>query len=263
VIDDFVSGAKKRCLKQNAVPSIFPWNQRQILKCLSLTSKKALQPLTSDKQDSLHDFDADLNAKGVELQCISDNSEHMDNSSCTTDLQMGSVELKLANLECMLSTTQNKLAETESKLADTENKLAPAECRLADSESKLADTERKLADTECKLADAEIALADSEKKLKRSLFRLENIKYDDNLIKLYAGFNDHDILVAFLQSDAKVMRQWSGRRSGCNYDDVKVGPTFKLPLEEQLFMTLVRLLEQDIAYRFNISQASVSRITST
>ena len=63
------------------------------------------------------------------------------------------------------------------------------------------------------------------------------------------------------------MRQWSGRRSACNYDDIKVGPTFKLPLEEQFFMTLVRLrlglLEYDMAYRFNISQASVSRITNT
>ena len=193
---------------------------------------------------------------------------------------MGDVELKrkLTDLECILSDTKKKLAETESKLEDAESKLAGAECRLANSETKLADTEskladmeRKLADTESKLSEAEKALADSEIKHKRSLFRLENVKCDNNLIKLYTGFNDHETLVAFfeeiLQSDAKMMRQWSGRRSGCDYDDVKVGPTFKLPLEEQFFMTLVRLrlglLEHDIAYRFNISQSSVSRITST
>ena len=38
-----------------------------------------------------------------------------------------------------------------------------------------------------------------------------------------------------LECDAKVMRQWSGRRSGCSYDDVKVGATYKLPLHEQFF----------------------------
>ena len=277
-LDDFVSGAKKRCLKQHAVPSIFPWNQKQ--KRTSLTSKKVLQPITCDScdnQDSLLHCDADLNVSSVELQCI---YEDMDDSSCTRDLHMGDVELKrkLTDLECILSDTKKKLAETESKLEDAESKLAGAECRLANSETKLADTESKLADMECKLAgtesklsEAEKALADSEIKLKKSLFRLENIKCDDNLIKLYTGFNDHETFVAFyeeiLQSDAKMMRQWSGRRSGCNYDDVKVGPTCKLPLEEQFFMTLVRLrlglLEHDIAYRFNISQASVSRITST
>ena len=277
-LDDFVSGAKKRCLKQNAVPSIFPWNQKQ--KRTSQTSKKALQPITCDscdKQDNLLNCDADLNVNSVELQCI---CEDMDDFSCTRDLQMGDVELKrkLTDLECILSDTKKKLAETESKLEDAESKLAGVECRLANSEtklanteSKLADMERKLADTESKLSEAEKALADSEIKLKRSLFRLENVKCDNNLIKLYTGFNNHETLVAFfeeiLQSDAKMVRQWSGRRSECNYDDVKVGPTFKLPLEEQFFMTLVRLrlglLEHDIAYRFNISQASVSWITST
>jgi len=299
-LDDFVSGAKKRCLKQNAVPSMFPWNQGQ--KRTSLTSEKALQPITydsCDKQDSSLNFDSNLNNNSVEMQCICEDivdssCEQMDGSNCYSDLQMEDVELgrKLVDLECSLSDTKKKLAETESKLEDAEKKLAEAECRLADSETwltdaetrladterkladtehKLADTERKLADTESKLSETEKAFVDSEKKFERSLFRLENIKCDNNLIKFYTGFNNHETLVAFyeeiLQSDAKVMRQWSGRRSACNYDDIKVGPTFKLPLEEQFFMTLVRLrlglLEYDMAYRFNISQASVSRITNT
>ena len=41
-----------------------------------------------------------------------------------------------------------------------------------------------------------------------------------------------------------------------------VGISCSLPLQEQLFMTLVRLrlglLEHDLAFRFNISQATVS-----
>ena len=114
-------------------------------------------------------------------------------------------------------------------------------------------------------------LEGTENKLSRALFRLENIKDDNNLIKFYTGFTDYKILMAFynevLESDALFMRQWSGQRSKCEYEDVKVGPSYKFPLKEQFFMTLVRvkleLLELDIATRFGISQASVSRITNT
>ena len=37
VLSDFCSKSGRRYLKQNAVPSVFPWNQRQ--KCLTSTSK--------------------------------------------------------------------------------------------------------------------------------------------------------------------------------------------------------------------------------
>ena len=79
------------------------------------------------------------------------------------------------------------------------------------------------------------------------------------------------MLIAFyeeiLEPDASVMRQWSGKRSEFDYDEAKVGPSYKLPLIEQFFMTLVRirlaLPEVDIANRFGVSQASVSRIMDT
>ena len=64
-----------------------------------------------------------------------------------------------------------------------------------------------------------------------------------------------------------VMGQWSGQRSESHYDDIKVGPSCKLPLLEWFYLTLVRLrlglLVLDVANRFGISQASVSQITNT
>ena len=70
-----------------------------------------------------------------------------------------------------------------------------------------------------------------------------------------------------LEPDALVMRQWSGGCSGSTYDDSKTGPKYKLPLLEQFYLILVRLRtgfpEIDIANRFNVSQATVSRITNT
>lgn len=93
----------------------------------------------------------------------------------------------------------------------------------------------------------------------------------DDLVKFYTGFPDHITLLAFyeeiLESDAKVMRQWDGKRCKGNYDELKCGRICKLPLMEQFFMTLVRLHlglpELDLAQRFNVSQSSVSRITLT
>ena len=70
-----------------------------------------------------------------------------------------------------------------------------------------------------------------------------------------------------LEADALLMRQWSGKRSGRDYSDVKAGPPCKLPLIEQFFLTLVRLRTGfpvlDIANRFGVSQSTVSRITNT
>ena len=113
-------------------------------------------------------------------------------------------------------------------------------------------------------------LSQTESNLRRSVFCFENIK-DDELIKFYTGFPDKGTLMAFyeeiLEDNAKVMRQWEGKRSKDHYDDTKTGWPHKLPLMEELFLTLVRLrlglLEQDLANRFNISVSSVSRITAT
>lgn len=63
------------------------------------------------------------------------------------------------------------------------------------------------------------------------------------------------------------MRQWRGADSKDDYPEAKCGRRCKLPLLEQFFMTLVRLrlglLEHDLAYRFDLSQATVCRITLT
>ena len=90
------------------------------------------------------------------------------------------------------------------------------------------------------------------------------------MVKFYIGFSDYKALSAFyeiLESDAKVMRQWEGKNSKDDYDDIKAGRACKLPLLEQLFLTLVclhlGLLELDLANRFGISKSSVSRIVST
>lgn len=114
-------------------------------------------------------------------------------------------------------------------------------------------------------------LSEANNTISKSVFCLKNIKEKEELIKFYTGFPDYPTLLAFyetlLEADAKVMRQWDGKNSKDNYDEVKCGRTCKLPLLEQFFLTLVRLrlglFELDLANRFSLSQATVSRLTTT
>ena len=121
-----------------------------------------------------------------------------------------------------------------------------------------------------KLEEMSLQLEELQTKHEKSLFRLENIKGDNYQIDLYTSFSDYDTLHFYrtiLESDAKVMRQWRSDESKDSYAEEKTGRSHKLPLLEQLFLTLVRLclgvLEFDLANRFGISQLSVSRITAT
>lgn len=132
---------------------------------------------------------------------------------------------------------------------------------LQDGMESVCDLDPSIADLQKEILELKLKLSEAQNKLERSLFRLENIKNDDSLVKFYTGFADYGTLMAFyeeiLVSDASVMRQWSGRRSECDYDETKVGPACKLSLFEQFFLTLVRirlgLPELDVAVRFGIS----------
>ena len=68
----------------------------------------------------------------------------------------------------------------------------------------IQDLQQEVFELKSKLQEAEI-------KLSRCIFRLENFKGDDTMIKLYTGFTDHETLMAFyqeiLEADAAV--EWA------------------------------------------------------
>ena len=74
-------------------------------------------------------------------------------------------------------------------------------------------------------------------KYENSLFRLKNIKHDE--VIFHTGFPD--FFKNILDSDAMVMKQWSGCQSKESYTEIKSGRSCKLPLLEQFILTLVRL----------------------
>ena len=143
--------------------------------------------------------------------------------------------------------------------------------RVWELEQVVRELKAKQQELELEVKELKDKLHKSENNVSQQLFRLENIKQTDSLIKFYTGFPDFDTLMIFyeeiLKDDAEEMRMWKGKDCKDNFDEFKCGRPHKLPLLEQFFMTLVRLhlglLEVDLANRFGVSQSTVSRTTLT
>ena len=217
------------CLKANAVPSVFPWNA-EIHQRTSNTSKKAAQPCDVESREYVTDLAfVGSNSDGEEVQYDSDHFVESDIKDSEAEIQR--LKLQVSQLKLQVSQLKLQVSQLQGELEEARNSAT------------------------------------------RSLFRVENIKDKNELVRFYTGFPDHGILLAFyeqiLESDAKVMKQWDSRRCGDPGEatDVKYGPSCKLPLLEQLFLTLVRLrlgsFETDLAIRFGLSQSSISWITTT
>lgn len=137
--------------------------------------------------------------------------------------------------------------------------------------SELDRLKSKVIELELKIKELENELQKAEAKAESELFRLQNIKNNNDLVKLYTGIPDYATLMIFyeeiLKEDAEVMRIWKGKHCKDDFDELKCGRSQKLPLLEQFFVTLVRLRmafpELDLANRSAVSQSTVSHITMT
>lgn len=105
--------------------------------------------------------------------------------------------------------------------------------------------------------------------LEQLKFRLSNIKNDDIKVSFYTGFTSYGILDAlftFLGPSVESLSYSKFESENQRGNSKRCRPRTLPPLEE-FFLTLVRLrlglMEQDLAYRFGISQSTVSRITTT
>lgn len=106
-------------------------------------------------------------------------------------------------------------------------------------------------------------------KIESFRFGLERFGSDPNLLNFYTGFKDYKMLKDFylgLESHAKVMTTWKQKQRG-SLSTATFPKSEKTGLIDQLFMFLCRiklgLFEQDLAVRFDISIATVSRILIT
>ena len=100
-------------------------------------------------------------------------------------------------------------------------------------------------------------------------FRIEQIANDNKLVHFYTGFEDYEKLIICYKFLGPCVSQLSYWKKGVGERDLletRGAPRLLTPLNE-FFLVLCRmrlgLLEQDLAFRFGISQPTVSRICIT
>ena len=118
-------------------------------------------------------------------------------------------------------------------------------------ETKLKETEKDLKEAECNL-------------LKQ--FRVESISDNDQKVKFYTGFSTFAALMVCFNFLGPCVNKLAYRSTAAEEKSNKGRKRILSPLNE-FFLLLVRLrlglFEKDLAYRFGISQSSVSRILIT
>lgn len=124
-------------------------------------------------------------------------------------------------------------------------------------ESLLKDNEGLKKDLEC-----------AQSLLVKERFRLDNFKGDNAKIAFHTGFPSYGAFSAFYNFLGPAVNElcYSSKHKDGQEETKRCRPRILPPLEE-FFLTMVRLrlglMEQDLAYRFGISQATVSRIVFT
>ena len=104
--------------------------------------------------------------------------------------------------------------------------------------------------------------------LDRQKFRLSNIADNDKMVAFYTGFPSYACLKACFNFLGPAVHQLTRTANASSDSSLrKGGRPCTLPPLEEFFIVLVRLrlglMEQDIAFRFGISQSTVSRVTIT
>lgn len=142
--------------------------------------------------------------------------------------------------------------------------------------SKLRDQIAKLQQDIEQLQFQVANLEEENKRIQSKRFTIKDIEHSDHLVQLYTGLQNakvFELLADKLRDKAVRLHYVRGSESNTpkahqlGENRKKPGPQRKTSVEEELFMTLVRLRqglsEEDLAFRMKVSQSTVSRIVIT
>ena len=117
-------------------------------------------------------------------------------------------------------------------------------------------------------------MSESESKLKSAQLRISSVEYDDKMIQFYTGFTSYKLLKAcfdFLGPAVENLNYWGQVKDvesnndtfdGSDKSSQSKGRHRTLCPIDEFFLVMIRLrlglLEKDLAYRFGISQSTVS-----
>lgn len=216
---------------------------------------------------------------------ISDNQENLNpnipddvvpsyNEENSPDIQNNMFcELNSAALDPSIDHCYDKNRVSEEPLL---SRLQPCPYSLCSHCAKQRDKITHLTQELQQLRDRICELEKEIKQMKAKRFTIQDIEHSDKLVQMYTGLQNvkvFNLLADKLREKAGRLQYVRGSSSNATKhhqleaNRKKPGPERGTTVEEELFITLVRLRqglsEEDLAFRMKVSQATVSRIVST
>jgi len=183
------------------------------------------------------------------------------------------VELESVNIPCQ---EYGFLSVTTDKAEAVKNKQELLMEQIKDKEEEVKrlkrclEVERKELEEELieKMKQLELERElrkELESVFQQSLFNIDNIKSNSELLRFYIGFPNYEvfsIVLSFLGRDSASKHIYSNTEQNDAQKRERAGPKRTLSVEEEFLHVLccykVGLLEEDLAARFRISQSLVS-----
>ncbi|XP_064455087.1 uncharacterized protein LOC135366348 [Ornithodoros turicata] len=241
---NYVSGTKR--LKEGAVPSVFNFPSKP-----AGPRRKPPKDRSAQNTSGVIADDVEMGNSFVESQA----------PTCTP----GYAEItSVRNTEKDL---EKELQEVKEELRVTNEKLLRSERKTRFLEDELKHTKQALLRVTRELELAQETLKKLERKVGRQ-FSVERFKSNDEDMRFYTGLPSYAVFTSVLNflnpgEHGENIKAWSRTQT----DSPKMGRPRSLTVENEFFLFLVRLrlglFEKDLADRFCVSTATVSRICIT
>ena len=137
---------------------------------------------------------------------------------------------------------------------------------------KMAEDNPELIEIIRELQEKVTSLEKDNLKLRERMITLDDIQRSEKLCSFYTGFPNYGTFKAlfdYLKDAAVTKRNWRGGETAnkSHFSDGfqrKPGPNSKLTLEEEFLIVMIRLkvglFQKDLALRFGLSEATISRV---
>ncbi|XP_078063802.1 uncharacterized protein LOC144489831 [Mustelus asterias] len=155
--------------------------------------------------------------------------------------------------------------ELGSKISELQMQNASLRCERETLERKLRKVQEQLDSTSSTVLFLSKQVKEKEGRVKEAAFSIDNMKSSNKWVRFHTGFDSHAKFEAFLHFVTQDPGLCSGKiRGNIARGRLDAGPHSTLSHADQLLLVMCRLrlglLLQDLAYRFKISETTVSRV---
>ena len=235
---------RKVSLKPESVPTIF-----------CFTSQKPERKPPKERNDGVR-------PKAAKRLNLSSSEDHAASDEITYDqTQMGGICVQ--NVDAI----DEEVVMSENVLSEEAEEIARLKQEITKTEQ---DFVKQLEELKLQLEEERKTRSEIEMLLNKNIFRIENIKNNNKLLRFYTGFPNYEIFTMVLDilgRDVAANLNYQNKDRSQSDSTQNAGPARFLSIENEYLMVLCRLktglLEEDLAARFCVTQSIVSQIVNT